>query len=124
MTEGEGTPSGGTPPPNAPELAVPQPDEDKPSAFADDPGDAMGAMAGGSARALSRLLKTHPFMDVYDRVARDTKDRNTKALRALKVACATLDILFRLTAHLLLLAIIAAVAWKTLAPFPSLPWGK
>jgi hypothetical protein len=61
-------------------------------------------------------------MDVYDRAARDNIARKAKGPRFLKFVCAILDILFKLAVHLLLLAIVAAVAWKTLSPFGSYPW--
>lgn len=68
---------------------------------------------GGTTRFLTRLVRMTPFLDLHDRAR-----KGKKGSRARGVLCFALDCLIRLIVVGLLLAIIGAVAWKTLAPLP------
>jgi hypothetical protein len=91
--------------------AVPQPDENHPASYADS-NEGVGDVTGGSARALARLLTATPFLDLCDRAKGGTY---------LKAICITLDMVVRAVVLSLLLGILGAVAWKTLAPLPHIP---
>jgi hypothetical protein len=88
-----------------------KPDEKNPAAFADE--DPIPPSAdGGTTRTLLSLLSRHPFWSLYV---------TTHGIQKLPVrawACFVLDVLFRLAVVTILLGVIAAVAWKTLAPLP------
>jgi hypothetical protein len=92
-------------------------DESQPAAYPPDDEDdgPLGVAAdGGTTQALTRLLKLSPCLDLHRR-AGETQDH---ALRG--HLCFALDLAIRILAYLLLLAILGAVAWKTLAPLPDL----
>lgn len=93
---------------------VPEPDERAPAAFPADPSnDAPGVPTlphdGGTTRFLAALLTQSPFLDLHDRAAGDPAFRRR--------LCFGLDLIYRVLIYTLILAIVAGVAWKTLAPF-------
>lgn len=67
----------------------------------------------GATRALAILLRLTPCLDLHKRAG--DVDRHPKR----GMLCFALDLFIRCLAVLLLIAIVAAVAWKTLAPLPS-----
>jgi hypothetical protein len=67
---------------------------------------------GGTTRALSQFLTISPCLDLYQR-----SGSNHRWLFAL---CFALDLVIRLGATILIITILGAVAWKTLAPLPDL----
>jgi hypothetical protein len=99
---------------------APPPEDDVPALDADEPGgfplvdddDPQLPNDGGTTRVLTGLLRLSPFLALDDRAGGDHPKR--------RAFCFGLDLTFRLMVALLLLAVIAGIAWKTLAPFPSL----
>lgn len=67
---------------------------------------------GGSTRVLNRLLRASPFLDLHDRAGGDHPFREN--------ICFAVDALIRLVVWLVLIGIVVAVAWKALAPLPSI----
>jgi hypothetical protein len=61
-----------------------------------------------------RLLRLHTFLDLYNRSG------NGKLPFRGKVAF-SLELLIHLLTAVLILAIVATIAWKTLAPIPKFP---
>jgi hypothetical protein len=93
---------------------APVPDEEEPAGFP--AGDEISGEAGGAANTLMRLLSRHPFMALYEIAA--SKVRRDNARGFLLFVCVCGDLLFTLVVVALLLAIIGAVVYKTLAPLP------
>jgi hypothetical protein len=88
-------------------------DPNNPGGFTEDEDE--DAKAGDAAtRTLLGFLRLHTFLDLYKR-----SGEGTLPLRG-KVAF-MLEIFIHLLTALLLLAIIAALVWKALAPLPSFP---
>jgi hypothetical protein len=96
---------------SGPEKA-PAPDPDNPANFPPEPGDERGPGDGGATHTLFRLLRSHPFWDLYLR----TSDRAVLPFRG-KVAF-ILDVLLRAIVALAIIGVALGVAWKTLSPFP------
>src|SRR5687768_12913631 len=71
----------------------------------------------GATRALASLMGLTPFLDLHKHFAKRTTANTDRS----RLVCFTLDLLLRLTVVLLILFILAAFAWKTLAPLPE-PW--
>jgi hypothetical protein len=94
---------------------TPTPDEGSPAALpsTDDP-TFVPAGEGGTAKALAKLLQQSPFLDLHERAGSPADHR----LRG--GACFVTDFVLRLAVVVLLLAVIAAVAWRALAPLPKL----
>lgn len=93
----------------------PPPDPDEPANYPPNPEDDLfrgSGVDGGTTRILTRLLRASPCLDLDDRAG------GQHALR--RRICFALDLIFRLVVWAVLLAVIAAVAWKTLAPLPDL----
>jgi hypothetical protein len=67
----------------------------------------------GSTRVLLRLISLHPFWALYLRTA-DIEDLKFRG-RVIFV----LEVIFLIIYSLAILAVIVAVVWKTLAPFPN-----
>ena len=111
MTE---LPRAGDPP--EPDAGDP-PDETKPAAYppsSDDETPAVPPSAdAGTTRALAALLKLTPFLDLH-------RAANNEGHRFRGWLCFTLDLLLRLLVVGLLVCMIGAIAWKTLAPLPDL----
>jgi hypothetical protein len=102
--------SGGT----AEEPTAPDLDDENKGAFpAGKEDDAPPDGAGGATGQLWKLLTQHPFLDLYDRHAKSVLTTRGKW-------CFAAEFVLRLVVLLILLAIIVAVAWKTLAPLPHL----
>ncbi len=95
----------------------PTPDEAVPGRYPvapdDEPAVPQGADAG-TTRALARLLKASPFLDLHERAGNPIDHRLRGGL------CFALDFIVRLVAVALLLGVLMAIAWKTLAPLPDL----
>lgn len=94
----------------------PAPDESHPAAFPpspDEPAPVPVAADAGTTRALTELLRRHPFLDLH-RAAGDVANHRFRGW-----ICFTFDFLLTLIVVALLLAILAAIAWKTLAPLPD-----
>lgn len=70
---------------------------------------------GGTSRLLAWLLGLSPFIDLHHKALAKTGGKHPWR----EGICVTLDCAFRVMVLALLLAIIGAVAWKTLAPLPS-----
>lgn len=98
---------------------TPEPDENTPASYPaaveDQTAGLPAEIDAGTTRALSRLLTATPFIDLHHKAGGDSAWRRR--------LCFTLDLLFRLAVYVLLLGIIALVAWKVLAPVPPLPSG-
>lgn len=74
------------------------------------------AQDAGATRALTRFIKTStPFRDLYA-----ASDKQNKAFRGW--LCFYLDLAVRLIAVLILLGIVAGVAWKAIGPLPRFTW--
>ncbi len=104
---------------DAPAADEPAPTESGPPAgFPIDPEDetpaAPPSVDAGTTRALARLLKASPFLDLHERAGNPTDHRFRGWL------CFCLDLLLRLMVVGLLVLVISAIAWKTLAPLPDL----
>ncbi|HEU5151577.1 MAG TPA: hypothetical protein VFU19_13825 [Iamia sp.] len=93
----------------------PGPDPSAPASFPLDDSPSWAATDGGTTRALSQFLTISPCLDLYQ--------RSGSSHRVLFGVCFALDLVIRLGATVLILAILAAVAWKTLAPLPVL-WDR
>lgn len=68
----------------------------------------------GTTRALAKLLRASPFLDLHERAGNPTDHRFRGTV------CFLLDLATRLVVVVLLLGVLAAIAWKTLAPLPDL----
>lgn len=91
-----------------------------------------GAADGGASTALAALQRRVPFTELFCTIANRTQPGRGDVERAytLRTAhpywyalCCLLDGLLRLVVTALLLAVLAAVAWKTLTPLPALKSG-
>lgn len=101
--------------PSSTEEDSPSPDPETPAYFPiDDAPPWASSTDGGTTRALSQFLTISPCLDLYQ--------RSGSSHRGLFGLCFALDLLIRLGATALIIAILGAVAWKTLAPLPDL-WG-
>lgn len=96
----------------------PAPDAAHPAAYPPEPADRAPVVPAsadaGTTRALAALLKLSPFLDLHSHAGNVEKHR----LRG--QVCFVLDLLVRLVVVALLLGVITAVAWKTLAPLPEI----
>lgn len=93
----------------------PTPDENNPAALPSTDAPTFGPVGeGGTAKALAKLLQQTPFLDFHERAGSPADHR----LRGR--VCFAIDFLLRLAVVGLLLAVIAAVAWRALAPLPAL----
>lgn len=93
----------------------PAPNPDVPASYPTDDDDEFELPAGadgGTTRLLARLLRVSPFLALDERAGGHHPRR--------RMICFTFDFLLRGLIYLILLAIIVAVAWKTLAPLPEL----
>jgi hypothetical protein len=90
---------------------VPEPDPDNPAGFLESDEAAKNTSDGGSTQTLLRLLRTHPFWDLYLR----TSEYERLPFRG-KMAY-ILDTLLRIIVTLAIIGIALGIAWKTLAPF-------
>jgi hypothetical protein len=101
-----------------PGQSTPQPDGKNPAVYpasTDEKTAPLPAAAdGGTTRTLSWLLTTAPFTSLHQRAGEPDKHRWRGWI------CFVTDYLLRLAVVVLLLAIVAAVAWKTLVPLPNL----
>lgn len=92
------------------------PDDAHPAAYPPTPGEDDPRLPpstdAGSTGALARLLRQTYFLNLYGAFSREH--------RGLHYFCFAIDFLIRLVVVSLLVAIIAVVAWKTLAPLPPL----
>jgi hypothetical protein len=104
MTDGAGTATEA-------EVATPEPSEADPAGFADDDDAIPESADGGTAQTLIKLLSRHPFTSLYEKTAGQKLGLRGRI-------CFLLDVIFVAIVVALLLGIIAAVAWKTLAPLP------
>ncbi len=101
----------------SPGAPVPTPDPDSPATLPVTPNEPgappslSGVADGGSSNALARLLEKSPFTDLHERAGGSHPFRGA--------VCFACDFLMRLCVVALLVAIIGAVAWKTLAPLPA-----
>lgn len=98
-------------------LPDPTPDEANPATYPPGPDDGLTPALplesdAGATRALAALLGMTPFLDLHDRAGGDSVARRR--------ICFAVDFLLRLVVVTLLVAVIALVVWKLLAPFPSL----
>ncbi|HEX7167545.1 MAG TPA: hypothetical protein VF230_11250 [Acidimicrobiales bacterium] len=92
----------------------PQPDPGEPASYpADDTAALPPGADSGATRALAGLLKLSPFLDLHDR-AGTSEDHRFRAW-----VCFVLDGIVRFVVVALLLGVIVALAWKTLAPLPD-----
>lgn len=105
--------------PTNPERAAvgdtPVPDENHPAGYPASPEEDAALpsnMDAGTTRALTRLLRLSPFLSLHRAYGGDLKWRRR--------LCFTLDCIVRAVVVSLILAILFAVAWKTLIPLP--PW--
>ena len=95
----------------------PEPDESSPASYPPDPNDTPALPVdtdAGATRALSALLKLSPFLDLHQKAGM-TADHPVR-----ERVCFFFDFLIRLVVVVILLAVIVAIAWKTLAPLPDL----
>jgi len=90
---------------------TPLPDETEPAVFPANDEIPVGADAG-TTRTLMSLLSAHPFWNLYEAT------RSPEPLKGRALFCFVMDVIFRIVVVLLLLGIIAAVAYKTFAPLP------
>jgi hypothetical protein len=91
----------------------PTPDEQSPAAYPATDSPALGADAdAGTTRALAAFLTITPFLDLHERAGHPEQHRGRARL------CFALDLVVRAAAIALLLGLIAAVAWKVIAPLP------
>lgn len=94
---------------------APEPDESSPAAFpttSDDTPSFPPTADAGATRALAAFLKLYPFLDLHDRAGANADHRVRGWV------CFSLDLCLRLVVVVLIVAVILAIAWKTLAPFP------
>ena len=101
--------------PEAPDPDEPKPDEAHPASYPPTQEDEFPAATdGGGTRVLSRLLTRSPFLDLHKRAGNESAHPKREML------CFSLDLVVRIVAVVLILGIVIAVAWKTLAPLPDL----
>lgn len=96
---------------------APVPDDTAPATFPSTPEEPTGPALppgsdGGGTRALAWLLGASPFTDLHRHAGGEHPFREQ--------LCFAVDFLLRLFVAALLLGIITAVAWKTLAPLQPL----
>jgi len=101
-----------------PPAGTPDPDDDVPAVYPASDGDQTSpdvpaTSDAGTTRALSALLRLSPFLDLHRKAGDEDRHRKRGTM------CFFLDLAVRVVTILLLLAILTAVAWKTLAPLPS-----
>lgn len=108
--------SGQTPDPSE---QGPEPDATHPARYGleDDPPALPTTSDAGATKALFGLLRRTPFLDLHDRYDK-TALKPTPKTRGL---CFVLDLLLRLVVYVVIVSIIAAFAWKAIAPIPE-PW--
>jgi hypothetical protein len=95
--------------------AAPDLDEAEPARYSDDEEDSIKTGAdGGASQTLMALLSRHPFSSLYQATGGNKDHLDVRGW-----VCFILDLMFVLVVVSLLLGIIAAVAWKTLAPVPT-----
>jgi hypothetical protein len=104
-SEVEATPGGGE------TKEAPQPDENEPASFPSTD-EIPTSTDGGTTGTLLNILSRHPFLGIYEKTA-DRGDLGTRGR-----VCFALEVILTIVVLALVLAIIAAVAWKTLAPLP------
>jgi hypothetical protein len=93
----------------------PEPDPANAAGFpATDDADFGTTGDAGATGALAKLLRRTPFLDLHERAGSPTDHRLRGWL------CFCLDLGVRIVVVLLILSIIGALAWKTLAPLPQL----
>lgn len=97
-------------------LAEPQPDPERPAAYPPDQDGLVPTHDGGTTSLLAKFLSRSPFLDLHARAL----DIDGGEHRVRAAACFALDCLFRAVVVVLILGIVAGVAWKTLAPLPHL----
>lgn len=93
----------------------PEPDPSHAAAFPATDDASFGPVGdAGTTGALAHLLRRTPFLDLHERAGSPADHRFRGWL------CFSLDFVVRLLIVVLILGIIAAVAWKTLAPLPNI----
>ena len=105
-----------TNPQTDPSLSTPTPDENHPAAYPPDPADDKPpelppSVDSGGTRALYSLLRATPFLDLHKKAGGKHPVRGW--------VCFASDFLVRLIVLILMIGIIGAVVWKTLAPLPE-----
>ena len=67
---------------------------------------------GGALRFLGQITQVAPFLDLFDRSPTDN--------RLFLAICITLDLLLRIAVWLLIVGIVAFIAWKAVFPLPPI----